>query len=372
MKKGLWLFITILILIFSIPLKSNAAELYGVNVYIFHDTYNGSTVQEQQKIQYSHSYTSDSPMTVYLMEDISVPSSTYVSVIYFIVSDSAITRSDGSGEFYTFIDKDGKTKYLALFGYSRTYARPYTARIYMSSTGAEKEIKLKQYYTKDEFVTNYQNGSLNYDVPVDWENMQYNETIGYLQNVMLKTTDFKERDFEITWSNNNGQFMSDEWHVQIGWNTKFRKTLFGELYNWTNLEYVSWLDGLNYSDGKWSGNFDTMYSEIPECDYPSWWGSIYLRLVRVDSSTGFVEYGGWGQLSWAHKDDYGLTANYKTIKSSNGLDTPGVSESVPYQYIEDTEHATSQSYVINRTITSINYITLRSRMFCILYILIRN
>ena len=184
-------------------------------------------------------------------------------------------------------------------------------------------------------------------VDIDWDNMQYNETIDYLQNVMLKSTDFKERNFEITWSNNNGQYMSDEWHVQIGWNTKFQKELFGDVYNWTNLEYVTWLDNLNYSEGKWTGNFDTMYSEIPECNYRSWWGSIYLRLVRVDSNTGSVEYGGWGQLSWAHKDDYGLTANYKTIKYANSLDKPGVSESESYQYIEDTEHKSSQSYVIN-------------------------
>lgn len=346
--KGLLLFIMIITLSLLFSAKSYAAELYGVNVYIFHDLYNNGTLQEEQAQQYSNYYSSSSPITVYLMDRVSAPSSTYVSIGYYVVSDSPIYNVDGVECSETFSDSNGNVKYLENFSYDRSYVRPFSADIYMISTGAENAIMLKQYYSLEDFLTNYLSGTLDYDIEIDWENAQYNESIGYLQNVMLKATDLKEMDFEITWANNNGQYMSDDWRIQIGWNTRYQKELFGSVYNWTNLEYVTWSDELYYSSGKWDNNFITMYSEIPECEYESWWGMIYLRIVHVDSSTGQVEYGGWGQISWQHKNDLGLTAYYKTVSDSNVFNSPfGSSDSFSVEYTEDTTSETSQSYAIN-------------------------
>lgn len=349
MGKKILLFILAIVFFFSISLKSNAAELYTANITFGLCQYdNGSFSGIYAGIGGTYTLTSNNPIYVYWYNPYEVPTnaSGQEGQVFIITKGtlnglSGVSTCTYNGETYSFYNT------RTSFGGSSVS----TCAFFFTAFGNGAEIRRlnKIYNTSNiqDIISWHLGNELDYRVNIDWDNMQYNETIDYLQNVMLKSTDFKERNFEITWSNNNGQYMSDEWHVQIGWNTKFQKELFGDVYNWTNLEYVTWLDNLKYSEGKWTGNFDTMYSEIPECNYRSWWGSIYLRLVRVDSNTGSVEYGGWGQLSWAHKDDYGLTANYKTIKYANSLDKPGVSESESYQYIEDTEHKSSQSYVIN-------------------------
>lgn len=358
--KGLLLFIMIITLSLLFSTKSYAAELYGVNVYIFHDLYNNGTLQEEQAQQYSNYYSSSSPITVYLMDRVSAPSSTYVSIGYYVVSDSPIYNVDGVECSETFSDSNGNIKYLEEFSYERAYARPFSADIYMISTGAENAIMLKQYYSLEDFLTNYLSGTLDYDIEIDWENAQYNESIGYLQNVMLKEDGLTHKDFEITWSTSNTNYTFDDWRIQIGYHTRFQKELFGERLLYTNLNYVTWLDALYYINGKWTCNVDDLYSVIPDCKYPAYSGSFYLRLVHVDSSTGNVEYGGWGELTWlinSNGDASGgrfVTSEYNTLVSSNVLDKDGVSNFFDEEKVIDTSSDTSQKYVINTTNGSVD------------------
>ena len=196
-------------------------------------------------------------------------------------------------------------------------------------------------------------------IDIDWDNMQYNETIGFLQNVMLKASGSLNKDFEITWSNNDWQFQNDEFRVQIGYHTRFQETLFGELRLYTDLDYISWNDGLYYSAGKWSCNVDDLFTAIPNCNHPAYTGNFYLRIVRVNSSTGSVEYGPWGQLSWViHKspDDGGraVSSEYVTLKNSNVFGNDGVTDLYDEQYEIDSDSPTSQKYVVNTNNGSID------------------
>ena len=354
--KTKWIFV--LVIFFSLlwlnPLKVSAAEIVSYDVDILMTTYyynvDGTIYEGYPKKEIVAQYDSFSPMYVYYYQTSDGPHIGDDDLQYFVVSQYKFD------ERCVEIVKDSTSWYVYCWYSSTGYANPNKGYRELNIT-ADNLYRLKQGYDNQGFYTAFINDTLDYNVAIDWDNPVYNETIGYLQNVMLKSTDFMERDFEITWSNNNGQYMNDDWYIQIGWNTRFQKVLFGEIYDWTNLELVTYTDNLHYSTGKFIGNFDDMYDEIPDCNFPSWWGSIYLRLVHVDKKTGLVEYGGWGQIMWQHKDDYGLTANYETIKYANSLDKNGVSESYDYQYEKDTESETSQSYVINTGSGTIDNIT---------------
>lgn len=104
--------------------------------------------------------------------------------------------------------------------------------------------------------------------------------------------------------------------------------------------------------GKWQVNLDDVYDSIPDCNHPHYRGNFYLRLVHVNTSTGLVEFGPWGQLSWHlnQGNTEGLAdifSDYKTIESSNVINEEGTFDLIEEEYVVNTTHPDSQDYVIN-------------------------
>lgn len=381
MKKVFWLFIAILILIFSVPLKSNAAENQYLKLYYEFglregnsQIYNGWKYSDYDGLERTavldNSYSYALLRSDYILNNVNVGftyvlysgkiGGNYTSVnVSTVNNNSAIPQRDynssGDDTIYNYISSPTDLSSWNTVMYpdllpSTTYS--YTYISHDTNLPIFTDITALSNY----FATGDKTGQI---VDIDWDNMQYNETIGFLQNVMLKASGSLNKDFEITWSNNDWQFQNNEFRVQVGYHTRFQESFFGDSLVYTDLDYISWEDGLYYSTGKWSCNVDDLLSVIPNCNYPNYSGNFYLRLVRVFSDTGLVEYGPWGRLSWIiHKspDDGGraVSSEYVTIKSSNVLNDDGVTNSYYEEYEIDADSPTSQKYVVNTNNGSID------------------
>lgn len=337
-------------------MKANAEEITNYGVDILQTTYvynaDGTDFTGYPYTEIVAQYDSLSPLFVYYYQSSDTPVSENNQYGYYVVS---LYQFDENCLTFT---ADSQTWYCTGSIATRGYVSPLTGYVDFDISG-DNVYRLTEWYNFNDFVSGFKDGTLNYNVAIDWDNAVYNESIGYLQNVMLKEDGLTHKDFEITWANNNGQYMSDDWRIQIGYHTRFQETLFGDRKLYTDLEYIKWADSLYYSVGKWSCNVDDLYSVIPNCNYPMYTGNFYLRIMHVDNKTGVCEYGPWGQLSWVINksgDDGGrfVFSEYLTISSSNVLENDGVTDFYDEQYVIDTNSDTSQKYVINTSNGSID------------------
>lgn len=345
-------------LLFIPEMRANAEEItnYGVDILCTSYAYNadGTSCDGYPRTEILAQYDSFSPLYVYYYQSSDVPTSGSGSdeIAYYILS--LYEFSDDVKSFSC----DSETWFYCSYIRSSGVGYPLTGYTDLTING-DNVYRLNQFYELTDFISGFQNDSLDYNVAIDWDNAVYNESIGYLQNVMLKEDGLTHKDFEITWANNNGQYMSEDWRIQIGYYTRFQETLFGDRKLYTNLEYINWADSLYYSSGKWSCNVDDLYSVIPNCNHPAYTGNFYLRIIHVDNKTGVCEYGPWGQLSWVINrsgDDGGrfVFSEYLTISSSNVLENDGVTDFYDEEYVIDTNSDTSQKYVINTSNGSID------------------
>lgn len=352
MKTNLLLFFLVFFIILAFPIRASAEEItsYGVDILQTNHTYksNGAYQTGYPNVEILGQFDSFSPIYVYYYQSADAPVSQDI-IQYYIIS--LYKFDENCAEFMS----NSNTWYYYSHYSLKDYAYPFSGYRDLQISG-DNVYRLNKSYGSNDFITAFQNGTLDYNVIIDWDNAVYNETIGYLQNVGLKISGVGNKDFTITWSTSNNEYLSNEWLIQIGWQTTFQESLFGDQKAYTNLELVNWEDNLQYSAGRVEFNLGDLWAMIPDGYSFSHNGYFLLRIIHVDISTGLIEYGGWGQIQWTLSEDGVDVVKFTPISSSTILEHSGVTENYDIEFIEDTSTDTG-SYYINSANGSVDTVS---------------
>lgn len=360
-KTWIVLLIICITIFFTFSIKGNAAELYGTEIYLMQEVWNSNTGSQESNmsgILKNWGLRSTSPIYLYYYVPDMAPAGSYTDVVLFAISQNGITcDADTTSTNSTMTDSNGQLWYIWQGGITKSFARPYYAYLSLDVGGAENTYKLNQIYNVNEFISNYINGTLDYEVIIDFNNPVFNENIGYLQNVGLKITGVGGNDFTLTWAVENSEYLSDDYRVQIGYMTNFTRELLGEQKAYTNMDLITWEDALYYSVGRKEFKLKELWNMIPDAISYSHNGYFLLRIIHVDEKTGLYETGGWVQVHYILGDGEKDIVVSTPILSSTISEKKGlvISDAYEVEYVEDTN--AGGSYYINSANGSVDNIS---------------
>lgn len=189
-------------------MKANAAEYLSVDIHLQRTLYNNG-VEENTSINKSVTLTSESPIYLYLYNQIEPISGNY-EISAFGISKTNISGT--SNPCRTFVDNNGVTWYCVYdLGIGGGLSSPYSASFLWTQTGAEDVFYFNCTYSYDEFVSAFSSGTL--DLVIDYDSLVTDDDLpiitDLLKNEVVNTCEIAEYPYfetdrydYLTWTNN--------------------------------------------------------------------------------------------------------------------------------------------------------------------------